>query len=428
MRWAGQDLKFLIELPVDELRILYPEQTIKNLKRRKQEYLKKARAIVERPASGEQERDDELDRLAAAFKDAGLNFSKDDLSKADRAGFHVGYIRNADGEIEYTKPLPHVDFGRGNGNKTSAVNLEPVTAAIIRPSRIKPLNRDHKVLFVMSDAQIGYRRIGDELRPIHDERAIASALQLAKDLNPDIVVDCGDTVDFAELSRHPIDSDHFQNTLQPSLQRTHELFAEFTSVTPNAEKRVTVDSNHVKRLGDYVLRNAFPLYGVKAADEMYPALSYPGLLKLDKVGWDFIGGYHNAEYEYADDLAFIHGTFAVSGGSTASKLARANHDRNIIQGHKHSMESHFHTDRRGRYFGAFVVGALCRIDGVVPSYHSAIDQFNQPVQRYENWQNGVMVIKDYGGGNYQFDQVAIRNGIINYNGKTYDGTEGRKVL
>lgn len=426
MRWIGQDLKFLMELSVKDLVTLYPEQTEKNLARRKQEYQKKARQIVERQTGGEHESNDELDRLADAFKEAGLNFSKEDLAKADRAGFHVGYIRNADGEIEYTKPLPHVDFGRGN--KGMAVNLEPVTAAIIKPSRTRPVKRDHKVLVVVSDAQIGYRRIDDQLVPIHDERAIASALQLTKDLNPDFVVDCGDTVDFAELGRFPVDSDHFQNTLQPSLQRTHELFAEFTAVSPNAERRVTVDSNHVKRLGDYVLKNAFPLAQIKGPGEMYPALSYPGLLKLDKVGWDFIGGYHNAEYEYADDLAFIHGIYAVSGGSTASKLSKVNHDRNIIQGHKHSMESHYQTDRRGRYFGAFVVGALCRIDGAVPSYHSAVDQHNQPVQRFENWQNSMMVIRDYGGGNYQFDQIPIRQGVIHYNGKTYDGTEGRTIL
>ena len=426
MRWIGQDLKLLMELNVKELMELYPEQSEKNLKRRKQEYLKKARRIVERQPGGEHENSDELDRLANAFREAGLNFSKDDLSKADRAGFHIGYIRNSSGEIEYTKPLPHVDFGRGN--KAPSVNLEPVTAAIIRPNRTRPVKRDHKVLVVVSDAQIGYRRINDLRVPIHDERAISSALQLTKDLNPDFIVDCGDTVDFAELSRFPVDSTHFQNTLQPSLQRTHELFAEFTAVSPNAERRVTVDSNHVKRLGDYVLKNAFPQSGITSPGDVYPALSYPGLLKLDKVGWDFVGGYGNAEYNYAEDLSFIHGTFAVSGGSTASKLSKANHDRNIIQGHKHSMESHYQTDRRGRYFGAFVVGALCKIDGAVPSYHSAVDQFNQPVKRYEDWQNGMMVIRDYGGGNYQFDHVAIVNGVINYNGKTYDGTEGRTIL
>ncbi|MDV7402044.1 hypothetical protein RZS08_62055, partial [Arthrospira platensis SPKY1] len=70
-------------------------------------------------------------------------------------------------------------------------------------------------------------------------------------------------------------------------------------------------------------------------------------------------------------------------------------------------------------FGAFVVGALCRTDGFVPSYYSAVDQFNKPVKYHENWQNGVLVIRDYGDGHYQFDQVPIIGGTINYNGRRY---------
>ena len=425
-QWKGEHLERLLQLDIEELLLLYPEQNEKNLKRRKQEYSKKLREYMERPANHEHnERDDELERLSKAFSEAGLNFSKEDLSKATRAGFHVGYIRNADGEIEYTKPLPHVDF---SGKKSSGIEIEPVKAALIKPAQMRPAERDHKVLFVFSDAQIGYRRYDDGLHPIHDERAISSALQLAKDINPDFVVDCGDTTDFAELSRFPVDSDHFQNTLQPSLQRTHELFAEFTANTPNAERRVTVGSNHVKRLSDYVLKNAGVFYNVKGVDEQYPALSYPGLLKIDHTGWDFIDGYGSAEYEYADDLAFMHGTFAVSNGSTAAKLSKANYGRNVVQGHKHSIETHYHSDRRGNPFGAFVVGALCRTDGAVPSYHSSIDQFNRPLTHYENWQQGVMVIRDYGNGQYQFDQVPILDGIIRYNGKQYDGTDGRTYL
>jgi len=418
MRWSGVDLQNLVTKTVDELTLIYPEQSRKNLERRKQEYKKKLGEVMEREPSAEKGKD-ELDRLAEAFREAGINFSKEDLAQADRAGFHVGYIRNSEGEIEYTKPLPHIDFGK-KGKQEFA--LEPVTAAIIKPSRMRPAKRDHRLLYVFSDAQIGYRRYDDQLHPIHDENAIRAALLLAKDLNPDFVVDCADTTDFAELSTHPNDSDHFQGTLQPSLQRTHDLFAEFTAVTPNAEKRVTVASNHVKRLTSYVLKNSPVLHNIRGVGEKYPALSYPGLLKLDEIGWEYIDGYPAAEYEYKPDLVFTHGTYAVSGGSTANKYAKENRDRNIVAGHKHSIETQYNTDRRGRLFGAFIVGALCRIDGVVPSYWSAVGN-NTPVTRYENWQNGVCVIRDYGDGNYEFSQVPIRSGVIHFEGKVYDGNQ-----
>jgi len=388
MIWQGRDLENLLHMDIDDLIIEYPEQKRKNLIRRQQE-----KRAVEKPNNRKPE-----------DKDGRLTSTWESITK------------NADGEAEI-HTLHKYEYGSRGGN----LLIEPVEAAKITPDRRKPPKRDHKVIFVFSDAQIGYRRIDDELVPIHDEAAIRASLQLAYGLRPDTVVDCGDTTDFAELSRFSPDSDHFQNTLQPSLQRTHNMFAEFTAATPGA-KRVTVWSNHVKRLSDHILKNSPALYNIKAANDKYPAMSYPGLLKLDTIGWDYAEGYPG-EYEHADDLAFMHGTFAVSNGSTANKLSKANYGRNVIQGHKHSVETHYHTDRRGRAFGAFVVGALCRIDGAVPSYHNSVGVDNKPVQYFENWQNGVMVIRDYGEGQYQFDQILINNGKINYNGKVYDGNE-----
>jgi hypothetical protein len=333
-------------------------------------------------------------------------------------GWYEVVTKDAEGVAQVHRLYKHSTKTRPNPR----FELEPVVPAQITPNRTKIPRRNFRGIFTFSDAQLGYRRINGELVPIHDEPSIKAATMLASDLKPNVVVDCGDTTDFAELSKYPVDSDHFLGTLQPSLQRTHNLFAEFTAATPGAERH-TVGSNHVKRLGDFLLRNAFPLYNIRAVGDKYPALSYPNLLKLDDIGWEFHDGYGSAEYRYADDLAFIHGTFAVSNGSTASKLSRANYGRNIVQGHKHSIETHYSTDRQGNQYGAFVVGALCRRDGYVPSFHSSIDSMNKPVTHYENWQNGVMYIRDYGNGNYQFDQIPINNGVIYYNGKVYDGND-----
>jgi len=328
--------------------------------------------------------------------------------------------KNNDGEPEVTT-LHKYEYAK---DKSKDLIFQPVEAAIIRPDRRKPPKRNYESIFVFSDAQIGYRRIDGELIPLHDEPAIAAATMLARYLRPNYVVDAGDTTDLSELSRWPADSDHFLGTLQPSLQRTHDMLAGFTAVTPGAE-RYSVDSNHVKRLGDYTLKNAFPLYGIRAAGDKYPALSYPGLLKMDDIGWQFIGGYGTAGYDHKgkDDLFILHGTDSVSQGSTAVKLGKKNLDRNIIQGHAHRMESQFRTDRKGRVFGAFVVGALCRRDGVVPGYWGAINEMNQPVEYHENWQNGVMHIRDYGEGNYQFDQIPIIGGKIFYDGKEFNGNK-----
>ena len=335
---------------------------------------------------------------------------------------YQGFYKDADGNAHLVN-MRKISVKTRPKQTIDDLMAKPVVPAIIKPSRAKAPKRDHKTIFVFGDAQIGYRRIDEEYVPLHDELAISAAVALARHLRPDVVVDLGDTTDFAELSRFQADANHFfAGTLQKSLQRTHDMYAEFTGATPGAQ-RVIVDSNHTARLDKYLMKNAEVLHGVKAVGAKYPLLSYPGLLDLDTAKWDFISGYEGAEYEYADDLAFMHGRYAVSGGSTAAKLSKDNHDRNVVQGHKHSIESHYYTDRRGRKFGAFVVGALCRIDGIVPSYHSSVQVSGQPNRRFENWQNGVMVIKDYGNGNYQFDQVPINNGVIFYDGKQHVGVE-----
>lgn len=410
-KFSPEEIENFKNLTVLQLRLIYPDKSYQYLRSMKVYYMEKQ---PKEPKSLE-----ELQKLSDAFKDAGLDFSPEDLAQADRAGFHVGYIRNADGEIEYTKPLPHVDFGN---NKNKPLLFQAVEPREIKPFRGKLPRKSFDDIIIFSDAQIGYRRIDGELIPMHHEPSINAALKFTSFIKPKYLIDAGDTTDFGELGRFGPSANHFEGTLQPSLQRTHDMYAQFTAASPKAERYI-VDSNHVKRLGDFVIKNAYPLYNIKAAGEKYPALSYPSLLKLDEIGWNFIGGYGAAEYDHKgrDDLAVIHGTFAVSNGSTAAKLAKANYGRNIVQGHKHSIESHYHTDRRGRQFGAFVVGALCRRDGVVPSYHSAVDSFNQPVKHYENWQNGIMYIKDYGEGRYQFEQIPIVDGVIYHNGKEFNG-------
>lgn len=420
-RWQNEDLINLLTLDIKELLLLYPTQTKVNILRRKREYAKRIRdmeRLNSNPNIDNLETKDEYEVLAKEFNSHGINLTAEELSKATRAGFHIGYIRNSEGEIEYTKPLPHVEF---NINKNKLKDWQPAVAAQIRPSKSKPANRDHVLILVFGDMQIDYRRIDDELIPIHDERAMEAVINLAKDLKPNEFVNLGDTVDFAALSRFQKDSDHFYRTLGPSFQRIHDFYAQLRADHP--ESKITeVDSNHHKRLTDFVLKNMPDFYGVRQAGSdpnEYPVFTYPYLANLKHVGVDWVGGYGSAEYEYKDDLAFIHGTMAVSNGSTAAKLAKANPDRNIVQGHVHRAETQYHTDRRGKMLGAFAVGSLCRIDGVVPSYHSAVNEMGKPVVYNENWQNSCMVIRDYGDGDYQFDHVLIKDGRIIYNGKTY---------
>jgi len=303
--------------------------------------------------------------------------------------------------------------------------FSPAVAARITPSRRKGVDRPFTSIVAMGDSQIDYRRLDSgELLPIHDERAMKLARFICRDLQPDHIVNLGDSVDFAALSRFNPDSDHFHRTLGPSLQRIHDFYAGLRSDNPHA-KITEVDSNHNVRLKNYTLKNMPQMYGVRQAgsSDEYPVMTYPYLANLQHVGVDWVGGYGAAAFEYADDFAFMHGTMSSASGSTAQKLSKENPDRNVMQGHAHRAESFHRTDRRGKVLGAYVAGALCRTTGEVPGFHSAVDDNNLPVHYQENWQQGMTHVRDYGDGQYQVDHILFRDGKAYYDGKEYDGND-----
>ena len=294
--------------------------------------------------------------------------------------------------------------------------------AQIRPSKAKPVVRPYKSLLVFSDAQMGFRRVLDydtkeySLVPLHDERALKIAQMICKDLRPDEIINLGDTFDGAEFSRFKPDSTHFHNVTAPTMQRIHDFYAQLRADNPQA-KITEVDSNHNLRIDKAILENIPQLANFTRPGENKPMMVYEYMANLEHLGVDFISGYGAAEYEYKDDLAFIHGTLAGVNG-IGNRLAKQNPDRNIVQGHNHRAERYLHTDRKGRQLGAFVVGALCRTDGTVPSFHNGVNHQNYPVKYQENWTQNLLHIMDY-DGYYQFDDIAIVDGKAFYNGREY---------
>ena len=416
--WTGKHLNNLLNDDIDTLCIKYPDQD-----RNKLRALKSYHKRQQKGEQVEQPGDKGFDEILRLH-----DMSPEQMREFTQQGFHVGYIKNKEGEIEYTIPLPNA--------KTNRSNLEdftPAESANITYSRRKPEKRDHKRLYVFSDAQIDYRRLEDgTLEPIHDESALAVGRMICKDIKPDEIINCGDTVDLAALSRFKLDSDHFHRTLGPAFQRVHDYYAELAADSPWA-KIVEVDSNHNTRLKDFMLKNAPGMYGMKQAGaevEDYPVFTYPFLANLGAVGVEWYSGYGAAEYVYGAEydtppIIFKHGKTAVSNGSTAAKESKENPEVNVVRGHSHRTETAYRTTRAGHYLAAVVVGAACRVTGEVPSYNSAVDDRGQVVKYQENWQQSVLVIEDY-DGHYQFNHIPIKDGVAFYDGKEYRYEEEEK--
>lgn len=429
-----ENLKRLLTLSDADLRQYYywvNWETIKRTRRKYKQKLRELSSMEKEPTKNyEQDEDNsELQKLAQVFQDAGINIDAEDLEGASRAGFHVGFIRNAEGEIEYTKPLPNVQFGK---RKKMALNdfISQADPVDIKPNKTKPVERDYKLIVVFGDSQIEYRQINGEYMPIHDERALEIVRQLCREYQPEVIVNLGDTIDLAALSRFQADSDHFRHSLNPAFNRVHRMYAELRAESPNAEIH-EVDSNHNTRLGKFILNKVPELYGIRQAgtdESSYPALTYPFFANLDAVNVKWHSGYGAAQYVYGTDyqappIVFKHGTTVVSNGSTANKESKENPETHIIRGHGHRMETHYRTTRAGLYLASIMVGCTCRVDGWVPSYGSAVDDYGMPVKKQEQWQQGVLIITDYMNGEYNFDHIAIRDGKAYYEGKEFIANE-----
>lgn len=339
-------------------------------------------------------------------------------------GYHRGFIKNQDGEIELTPPLYSVKPKRGVSSQQLSDFISQADPVKITPNKRKPAKRDHKLIVAFSDSQIDYREIDGELQPIHDERALSIVRMMCADLRPDTIVNLGDTVDLSALSRFDKDSNHFEHSMQPAFNRVHRMYAELRADNPQSQI-VEVDSNHNTRLKKFMLKNASQLYGLRQAghEDEYPVMSYPFLANLRAVDVDWVSGYGSAEFVYGEEydappIIFKHGSLV--GQNVTQKEARDNPETHIVRGHTHRPEVSHRTMRNGHYLTYMVVGVTCSITGDVPSVHSAVDDHNHVVRNQEQWQQGIAVIHDYQDGSYQFDNVLIKDGKARYNGKVYE--------
>lgn len=418
-RWVGDDLYYLLNESLSQLLQRYPQYNEATLKGKRAYWRRKIilgeTVMPPKPSNPEQNGFGDILKLH--------NLSPELAKEFTEQGFHVGYIKNKDGEIEYTIPLPNARTGRANLD-----DFTPAAPANIRPTKRSAPTRDHKIIVAISDAQIDYRRLPNgELEPIHDERALRVAELMCKELKPDEIVNLGDTVDLAAISRFQPDSDHFHRTIGPSFQRVHDFYAQLRADSPWA-KITEVDSNHNTRLRNFVIKYAPALLGFVRPGEKWPYLSYPAMANFnDELDINWVSGYGAAEYVYGLEydkppIIFKHGNSAVSNGSTSSKESKENPEVNVVRGHSHRIETHYRTTRNGNYLASIICGVLCRTTGEVPSYHSAVDDKGYPVKYQEDWQTGLLVIEDY-EGNYNFNHVPINNGKAFYQGREYDGNE-----
>lgn len=292
--------------------------------------------------------------------------------------------------------------------------IQPTTTVYkIKPVVRTPKATKFKTAVIGADTQIGYD-MDDKgnLLPFHDDQAIDIFQQVVQIENPDVTALAGDILDLAEQGRW-VQEARFAQTTQHALERGRRLAADVRARTSG--KVIWIEGNHDKRMQGFMEANAKSAMGLKKAGypDSWPVMSLPNLIGLDEFETEYIDAYPAGAYWLTNDLRIIHGTKANSKGSTASQYTNETPHLSTIFGHTHRLEVQSRTifDRAGKIRTMSVnPGCLCRIDGMVPSVHGARHLDGSKATYWENWQQGVAVVRYRDSGEFYVELVQIDSG------------------
>ena len=292
-RWTVDRVDALLACNTDEeLRNAFPNHTLSTLKRAQRQYRKEGT-----PKDNEAVR--LLPKLQEALERAGVPEEAVGSIRSIRAGTHEMGSKDAEGNPQVTQ-LSNVQFVIDpifkDGPKWPVV--QPARPVSIHPVKVKPNKSKYKTAVILPDPQIGFWRdmVTGELDPFHDERAMSVALQVARDLNPDLIVNLGDFLDFPEFGKFE-QTPTFGMTTQATIDRGYKFFAEQKAVAPNAHI-VLLQGNH-ECLDDQtraVTQRGLVPYNELTTDDFVYTIDENRNTKLEKVQKVHIYDYEGEMY------------------------------------------------------------------------------------------------------------------------------------
>jgi hypothetical protein len=213
---------------------------------------------------------------------------------------------------------------------------------------------------------------GDQQAPFHDEKLHELFCWWLDANKPAEGVLLGDTVDFPEVSKYPLDPENTATTNE-CIQSGYDLLRGYVESSPLTKWR-KLCGNHDERLRSLILGkpSTHPLYGLKQADGETPgekAFDLKWLLRLDELGIEYIdpsGKYDLAQINLNDNLAVRHGWIARQGSGTSALATLEHLGYSVIVGHTHRQSIVYKTkhdiDGKPTTLTAAEAGCMCKVN------------------------------------------------------------------
>jgi predicted phosphodiesterase len=360
-----------------------------------------------------------LEKLATELHRRGITI--EEIGRISRLSLWQNMIKNNEGEAEVVD-LCGFQLAPSWDDGPAWPMVEPGPTIKVTVPKVSPKGAALKVA-VLPDMQIGFfRHPSGELEPTHDPRAIDAAITLLALVKPDRTVLLGDNLDLPDFGKYRTNP-AFQQTTQASVNYATEVVARVRAVTSGAVDWLA--GNHEERLQHWLVDNARAAFGLRrgGTPEGWPVLSVPHLCRLDDHGVTYHPGYPASDIWLTDNLKIIHGNRVKSKGSTAHVYLNEQ-KVSVIYGHIHRRERAYRTrediDGPAEIMAASP-GCLARIDGAVPSTGQGLDLDGRPLQRVEDWQQGMALVTIH-DDSWQYEEVRISDGRAWWRGDVYEAT------
>jgi len=172
--------------------------------------------------------------------------------------------------------------------------------------------------------------VPDIQHPYHDQLMLDKIIRVARDLQPDAVLQIGDGIDFPQVSRWSVGTaGAYAPTLQAHITGYCKGFLEpMAQAVPNA-RLAWLEGNHDARLQDFVGKYAPALSALDA-------LSIENLFSLREYGWSYVKG----PVRVGTNTYAIHGHEAPGYSASLSAwdtkfTKRYGSDKSYVFGHTH---------------------------------------------------------------------------------------------
>lgn len=229
--------------------------------------------------------------------------------------------------------------------------------------------------------------------PFEDAKALKIVCALIKDVQPTKIVHLGDLIDCYQISSFDKDPDR-KSSLQDDIDAAAIWLGHLKRAAPKA-KCYLLEGNHEDRLRRTIWRMPEAQRELTQLRAFKDGITWPKLLGLDALGWEFIASQGQARAAIVPRLVIKHGQVVRRWSAQSAKAEWERYGRSGISGHTHRMGKFYTRDFNGNHLW---VEAGCTCD-LTPQY------VEDP-----NWQQGVIVVTER-NKRFTIEDVYIQDGV-----------------